>query len=238
MIKYNLVNSMIGNVYPFFLSNKINTDHSYYLYQVVSPKLSSDLIPYISLSKISERTKTNSSNEHYGSGIDIISACLGIGNKNKTKERAVSYLKSVLWKENPIIDLPEDYGFPLIEMESGNNIQKSIVIGLRDSLRWKNYRFQEGNFIDILWGTDTFMVFKIKEDKEKQEIWLEPIGLYNNMDPNMKNPLPVDLGSIEYPKERWSVSDKSKISELNRVLKKLDWESFSRKENKKEKVVR
>ena len=225
MIKYNLVNSLIGNIYPFFLSNnKLYTDPSYYLYKVISPCLSPDLVPYISLEKISEKTRIGSQNEYYGKNSDIISMCLG--NKEKTKERGVSYLKSILWRDNPIIDSPKDEdNFPLIEMENGNNIQKSIIIGLRDSLRWKNYKFQEGSYVDILWGQDTFMLFKFCGDKNKQELWIEPVGLYSNLDPGMKNPFSIDLNSVDYPKEKWNVGDKS---EINRVLKKLEWESFNR----------
>lgn len=229
MIKYNLVNSLIGNVYPFFLNNnKLSTDPSYYLYQVVSPKLSPDLIPYISLKKISEKTKLGSQAEYYGKGNDVISICLG--NKEKTRDKEVSYLKSLLWRENPIIDLPEDDEFPLIEMENGNNIQKAIIIGLRDSIRWKNYKFQEGYYVDILWGQNTFMLFKICGEKGKQEIWFEPFGLYSNLDPGMFNPLPVNLETIDYPKDRWNIGDKNKASEMNRSLKKLEWESFNKRD--------
>lgn len=230
MIKYNLTNSLIGNIYPFFLGNsKLTTsDASYYLYQVVSPKLSPDLIPYISLNKISEKTKIGAQGEFYGQGLDIISACLG--NRDKVREKAVSYLKSILWRENPVIDRAEGDNFPLIEMENGNNIQKSIIIGLRDSIRWKNYKFQEGNYIDILWGPDTFMLFKIiGGEKGKSEIGIEPVGLYKNLDPEMKNPLPIDLSSVDYPLDRWSISEKNKASEMNRVIKKLEWESFNRR---------
>lgn len=237
MIKYNLTNSLIGNVYPFFLNNtRLDVDGpSYYLYQVTTPGLSPDMIPYISLKKISERTRVGSPNEYYGKELDIIGMC--IGNKDKAKERAIPYLKSILWKENPIIDLPEGDGFPLIEMENGNNIQKAIIIGLRDSLRWKKYNFSAGFYIDILWGQNTFMLFKICGEKGKREIWIEPVGLYSNLDPNMSNPLPIDLANIDYPQDRWDISDKNKISELNRVIKKLEWESFSKGDLKLKKAI-
>lgn len=228
MIKYNLVNSFIGNVYPFFLSNnKLTMDPSYYLYQIVSPKLSPDLIPYISLEKISEKTKVGDSQEPYGQGSDIISACLGGRDKSKGKE--VSFVKNILWKDNPIID---DNGteFPLIEMENGNNIQKSIVIGLRDSIRWKTYKFQPGFFVDILWDTDKYMIFKFCGDK--QNIWMEPVGLYSNMDPGQKNPIQVDLMTIDYPSDKWSISDKNKASEINRVIKKMEWRALGERNNK------
>ena len=69
------------------------------------------------------------------------------------------------------------------------------------------------------------MLFKFCGDKNKQELWIEPVGLYSNLDPGMKNPFSIDLNSVDYPKEKWNVGDKS---EINRVLKKLEWESFNR----------
>lgn len=224
MIKYNLVNSMIGNVYPFFLSNsKMREDPSYYLYRIVSPSLSEDLIPYISLEKISEKTKVGNQSEFYGQDSDIISMCLG--NRDKVQEKSIEFLKSILWRDNPVIE-SNGVKFPLIKMENGNNIQKSIIIGLRDSIRWKNYKFQSGFYVDILWTADTFMLFRLHSSKD--EVWIEPVGLYKNTDPGMKSPIKIDLEKVDYPHEKWSTS-KGKISELNRALKKLEWESFNRK---------
>lgn len=219
MTKYNLINSMIGEVYPFFLSNS-NLEDSYYLYRIYSPKLSEDLIPYISLEKISEKTK----NEPYGHGTDILSICLG--SKKNIEVNSVKLLSELLKKESPEIK-GNNLEFPLIKLENGNNIQKSIIIGLRDLLRWKIYKFQPGRFVDILWTPNQFIVFEIKGgDKEEDEIYLEPKGVYNNMDLNLEKPLDIDLNTIDYPKTKWS--GKYKASEINRLLKKLEWESFNR----------
>lgn len=235
MIKYNVTNSMIGNIYPIFLSNnKLVEDPSYYLYRIVSPGLSPDLIPYISLEKISERTKIGNPKEFCDSQkkkairehLDVISMCLG--SREGLEEKAVEFLQGILWRDKPVIDdgFP---GFPLIEMENGNNIQKSVIIGLRDTMRWKYYKLYPGNYVDILWTAKTYAVFKLCGEKGKEEVWIEPVGLYSNTDPNMKNPLPVNLESLDYPTDRWSIT-KGKLSELNRALKKLEWESFNRKE--------
>lgn len=221
MLKYNLVNSMIGEVYPFFLNNQSPSD-SYYLYRIFSPKLSKDCIPYISLEKISEKTK----NEPYGHGSDILSICTG--SKKNIESKGIEYLNEyILKKECPVIE-KNGQEFPLIEMENGNGIQKSIIIGLRDSLRWKSYKFVSGRFVDILWTPKQFILFEIKEDKKNDSIWMEPVGVYNNIDANLTNPLNVDLSKIDYPKTCWS--GKTKASELNRVIKKLEWESFGRNE--------
>lgn len=218
MITYNIVNSMIGNVYPFYLSNQTLQD-SYYLYRIYSPKLSPNCIPYFSLEKISEKTK----NEPYGHGSDVISVLTG---KKKIEGKSVKFLiENYLKKENPVID-KNGLEFPLIEMENGNNLQKSVIIGLRDSIRWKFYKFNEGRFVDVLWTPSQFILFTVKEDSTKDSIWLEPVGVYNNMDVNMENPIEVDLSKIDYTKTIFS--GKNKASDLNRVLKKMEWESFNR----------
>lgn len=224
MIKYNLTNSMIGNYYPFFLSNEVLPD-AYYLYAISSPSLSPDVVPYLSLKKISEKTRPS---DYTGNDSDILATILGY--RKDIANRGVDLLKDVLRKDNPVID-KNGYGFPLIEMESGNNIQKSLIIGLRDSLRWKVYNFSPGCFVDILWTPTQFMLFRILGEKRKkdgeEEIWLEPVGLYNNTDVELKNPIsPLDLSKIDYPYDRWSGI--AKASTLNRALKKLEWESFSR----------
>lgn len=222
MVKYNLVNSMIGNVYPFFLSNLTPND-SYYLYRIYSPKLSDNYIPYISLEKISEKVK----NEPYGHGSDIFSILLG---KKKIESKSLNYLEELLKKENPVIK-GNELEFPFIEMENGNNLQKSIIIGLRDSIRWKLYKFTTGRFIDVLWTPSKFVLFEIKGDKKDnpETIWIEPVGIYSNDDVNLENPIEsINLESIDYPRMTWS--GKNKASDLNRILKKLEWESFNRKE--------
>ena len=231
MIKYNLFNSMIGNYYPFFLGNsRMMEDTNYYLYKIISPSLSEDLVPYISMEKISEKTRQNDPN---GNGLDVILACL-VNNKDKeiNVEKSVNFLKGILWKDNPIVD-SNGYKFPLIEMENGNNIQKSIVIGLRDSLRKKYYKYHSGSYIDVLWTPTTYVVFKInisasKDKEEKASI--HPVAIYKNTDVAMKNPLPEELiSTIDYPRESWEIHGKT-VSEFNQIIKKLEWASFNRKE--------
>lgn len=235
MIEYSLTNSMIGNIYPIFLNNnKLIEDPSYYLYRIISPSLSPDFIPYISLEKIGEKTKNGSNPKEFCDSpkkktiehLDVISMCLG--SREDLKDKAVPFLQNILWRDKPVIDnaFPK---FPLIEMENGNNIQKALIIGLRDALRWKTYKLHPGNYVDILWTASTYAVFRLCGEKGKPEVWIEPVGVYRNTDPGMKNPLPVDLNSLGYPTDKWS-SEKGKLSELNRGLKKLEWESFNREE--------
>lgn len=220
MIKFNLTNSMIGNRYPFFLNNQRLQD-SYYLYEICSPSLSPDCVPYLSLHKISERTRESG----LGSDSDILYHIVGARDNHK----ATDLMKDVLRKDNPVIDNAAGRKFPLIEMENGNNIQKSLIIGLRDSLRWKTYKFYPERFVDILWTPTQFMVFQIKGDPgrgDDVQVWIEPVALYQNDDTELKNPKTIDPKRIKYPLERWS--GKNKASEMNRALKKLEWESFGR----------
>lgn len=225
MIKLNLVNSMIGNYYPFFLSNEHLND-SYYLYRLISPSLNPECIPYLSLEKISEKTKNKQPN---GNNIDVLSICLG--NRKNLSERAAEMVSNIIKrneKVDVVVDKNKDGEFPLIEMEQTNNIQKALIIGLRDALRWKLYKFLPGNYIDVLWTPTKFIVFEIKGSEDN--LWIEPVGMYNNSDMNLTNPIKIDLSKIEYPTTK--VSGKNKASDLNRMIKTLEWSSFTRKEIK------
>ena len=218
MNKMNLSGSMLGYTYPFFLNNS-NLSTAYYQYDIYSPAISEDCIPYISLTKVNEKTKNNPS----GNDSDIISVCLG--SKKNIEEEATNYIADILKKEDVVIER-NGTGFPWIEMKEGLNVQRSVIISLRDSLRWKNYRFAADHYIDVLWTPTEFVVFKIcGNDKE---IWLEPQAVYKNSDVKLQNSLDVDLSKIEYPKEKFS-KESSKISEINRMIKKMEWNSFERK---------
>lgn len=224
MLKYCINNSMIGNCYPFFLSN-FNLSDSYYLYRIYSPSLSPDLIPYLSLEKINEKTK----NEPHEKGADIISVCLG--GKKASSSKARDFVFSLVKKENPTAVEENNNDFPLIEMIGSNVLQKTLIINLRDALRWRVYRFIPDRYIDVLWTPTKFLVFKIKGTKTEtgeEALYLEPVAMYNNMDVNLSNPLNIDLSKLDTPKEIFS--GKSKASDLNRYLKKLEWGSFDRRD--------
>lgn len=223
MIKLNLSGSMLGYICPFYLSNG-NLNSAYYQYEIYSPGLTQEdsseesCIPYISLTKISEKVK----NDPSGKDIDILTALVGTNKDDAWEHLLGEYLK----KENNIeIFNPGNGNFPYIVMQEGLNIQRSLIVNLRDSIRWKFYRFTPGRFIDILWTNDKFVVFKIEGNDT--ELWLKPVGMYNTSDVEMTNPLKVNLESIDYPKEKFS-KEAGKISELNRMIKRLEWGSFDR----------
>lgn len=221
MIKYCLINSMIGNYYPFFLSNADLKD-SFYLYRIVSPSLSDECVPYLTLEKVGEKNK----NDQPSKDIDVIAQIFN--SKKNVESKAVDYLVDLLKKEQqPVIEKNGDK-FPLIEMGMSNSIQKSVVVGLRDTLRWKFYRFYPGRFVDILWTPTKFVVFQIKGDDDK--LWLEPVGMYRNIDVSLQNPIKIDLTKLDIPNTE--VTGKNKASDLNRIIKSMEWGSFTRKEIK------
>ena len=100
-----------------------------------------------------------------------------------------------------------------------------LLVNLRDTLRWKNYRFYPNRFIDILWTPTEFVVFKICGDKDY--MWLEPSAAYKNTDVMLQEPLNVDLSTIDCSLYKWEKSS-IKASDLNRLIKKLEWLSFDR----------
>lgn len=216
---------MLGNVYPFFLNNK--NMKSYYLYEITTPSLSPNYIPYLSLKKVGERVRPGKEELMSEDG-DILLAVnkkLPEGNFEDISVDLVSeYFKK--FEDFPVIDA-NGLKFPLIEMQEGTNIQRSLIIGLRDSLRWSKYMFIPGHFVDILWTPTTFVKFEIKGDSS--DIWIEPVGVYKNTDLEMQNPLDVNLDTLDYPRQKWSRETK-KISIFNIDLKILEWKSFDRKE--------
>ena len=215
----NLTGTMIGYYFPFFLNNSRLSD-SYYLYQITTPALNEDLIPYLSMVKISEKTKPD---QPSGKGIDILSACLG--NKKNMPETGIDFLSNLLKKEDTKV-VGNSKEFPWITMVPGNNLQKTMIIGLRDSLRWKNYKFFPDRYVDLLWTVKDYIVLKICGD-QKGNLWFEHVGAYRNNDVNMENPIKVDWNRINYPREKFG--GPSKASDINRTLKRLEWNSFERR---------
>lgn len=210
-------NNLIGKVYPFFLDN--NKLSSYYLYQIISPKLSSDLIPFFTITKISERTEKG---EPYGSDDNIISV-INQNKKMSANDNRV-FVEDLLKKDVPYVE-PNEKNFPLIELESGINLQKSLIVSLRDLLRWNKYKFAEGKKIDVLVAPDKFLICNIRTNNDT--IWLEPENLYSVMDPNMSNPLDLSVNKISVSSITKKFSGKNRISELNRAIKRYEYNNVA-----------
>ena len=228
--KYNLTNSMLGNIYPFYLGNS-KFGENFYLYQITSPGLSESCIPYITLKKVGERSE-DPKFQFLGKDSDIISICRGGGN-NKSRAENIEkdnykFIMNILKKDEPLVDKNGDDNFPLIEMENGNNIQKSLIINIRDILRWKTYKFNPGNYIDILWTPDKFMLYKFSVSDDNKYLEMCPVGLYSNLDPGMTSPINLS-DVVSAPRYRWQLENNTKkYNEINYTIKKLEWESFTR----------
>jgi len=219
-------NNLLGRFYPFFLNNSDLKD-SHYLYQVYSPGLVRDLIPGVSLTKVSEGTSEKTKDLPTGSDLDIISVCIG---DKATEDIALKYCTGMTRvkkdDENKVIVVKgAKEHLPVIEISEDSNLpQKALVLGLRDALRWKNYRFAPGRFIDILWTPTEFVVFEICGDKT--HTWLESRAAYKTIDTGLKNPLDIDITTIKI-NEKWERS-KNIASEINHATKVLEWNSFTR----------
>lgn len=230
MKRPKLHNTMIGNVYPFFLNNQ-DLKSSYYLYQVVSPSYLSDNTPLISFAKVCEKTTPRDFSAVEKKGLSMYSCDILatlIKSRKNIKETAIQYLtESILGRSGESNEscptlYENGFDFPMFELDWNNSTTKAILIGLRDALRWSQYRFAIDTEIDLLLTPTKFGVFKIKG--EGDVIWLDLQGVYNNSDVGLQDPLDVDLSTIDYPKGKFS--GKSRASEMNRTLRQFEWKSF------------
>ncbi len=217
------LNNHLGNYYPFFLNNYSLTDQ-HYLYQLYSPGMSDNMNPYISMTKVSEKT-------HYGNPgkeNDILKVCTGKTQEGETKTSPIEYLEGIFKKEGVEIKA-NSKKFPMIEIKEGPEhesleIPRTLITNLRDSLRWRFYRFYPGRYLDILWTPKEFALYKIESDSEN--VWLEPQGLYENRDVMLSSPLEISYYKLQTYK--WS-KDSIKATDLNRFVKKLEWNAFDRR---------
>lgn len=213
------VDCMLGVGYPFFLNNS-NLKSSYYYYEIYSPGLSDGLTPYLSLQKTNERIVS----EPHGHGSDILAMCLGT--KKDITTAGTALVEDILSNRDTTV-IEKGREFPWFEMTEGSDLQKALIIGLRDALRWKLYRFQSGRQLDLLYSQTEYVVFNIWGDDGDNYFWFEPVGVYKLNDVEQKNPLNVKLHNLEYPKGNFERKP-GKISEINRMLKALEWKSFKR----------
>jgi len=235
--KERVYNTMIGYNYPFFLDNT-SLDY-WYLYRVVSPKMLPDYTPLMTLQKVCEKTRSNDF-----SAIDFrLNHCDVLATILKTRKmfegRGVKYLEKDIFgrQENESIKNAKvvgngPYDFPMYEFVSipGNSTTKSIIVALRDSLRWFTYKFVPGAFVDILLTPRKYGVFEIKGDEKEETLWLEPVAVYNNSDITRSNPLPVDLNRLNYPRDKFTGDKKKRNSDMNRAIRQSDWRSFENRE--------
>ena len=211
--------NLLGKQYTFFLSNYDLPNDSFFIYAITSPGMMKDLeTPLISLEKIGEKCKPG---QGFEQGRDILSYCLG--GKTNIDKRSIEWIKNLMRNEELFVSL-DGTNFPKVEMIPDRLVQKNLVCGLRDTIRWKYYRFFQGRKIDILWTPNEFVVFNIKGDDS--HIWFEPVGVYKNTDFRLEEPIPVDLDIINTRDLHW---EKGKISEINQTIRKIEFNSFDTK---------
>lgn len=231
MGRTRLHNTMIGRVYPFFLNN--TNLQSYYLYQVNTPGISSNEVPLLSLTKISEKTMNKGEycmreGDTKKYDLDVISTI--IHNRTNSFKKISDFMyRNILDRAEGVYgkaDLYYDLGnfkFPMWEVENNNNVTRAIIVGVRDQLRWSKYRFQEGCYVDVLVTPTKYAVFKLVGDNSDQ-LWLEPVGVYNNYDVDQKNNLTSSLSKLNYPKTKWS--GERRASDINRAIRMMEQKSF------------
>ena len=229
--------NFLGRIYPFIISNeKQISKASHYIYQFFSPGVNPKTqAPLISMVKVSERIRDVIPG---GKNVDIITLCSRVEDKDnpgkyKVKLLPQDYLMDLLTKKDDItVDFTINSGgekeFPVFEAndELGTSLQKMIIVLLRDTIRWKNYRFFPGRQVDILWTKDEYVLFDIIKTEETIEF--KPRAVYKNTDVGMITALDVDLSKIDCSELVWK-KDEYKASDVNRAIKKLEKNSFERK---------
>lgn len=235
--------SMIGEIYPFFLGNK-NETKSYYLYQVGSPEMLEDYTPLLTLSKVGERVPEKSA---FQATVDNMYSCDIIAymlkGRKEIETKAVEFLeKEILGrtdgnhdenrkrrrdrKEDSSVIYKNGLGFPLFEYDRIGNITRSIIVGLRDNLRWGSYRFFVGSTIDILTTRGNHSMFELVGDKN--QIKLKYLGTYSNNDPEHMYPVEntEQLARVVKDLTELTFTGDRKASEINRAIRQVEWRSF------------
>ena len=222
-----LTHNMIGRYFPFFLNNK-KLGSSYYIYQLVSPGMSPNGFPLITLKKVSERTLQENS-EPQGRGNDLVVMASGIQKPNKNTGKVLDWLRKGYDEFPEYINFKGDE-FPEFEMDPYNqNTQRNLVVLLRDAIRWNKQRFFDDRLIDVLWDSKHIITCQVKA--KDGSVSLVPQAMYDILDTNLKNPLSLpSLKTIPDILKGKVFKDigGGKCPGLCIALKRLEWESFDR----------
>lgn len=242
--------TMMGKEFTFFLGNE-QFGESYYSYQIYSPGLSDDHKLIVSLAKVTERVpvkevsdKNKKGEIHvsttlpHGKDVDLLSFLTGAIPAKWDAKKQLNYFKNLLNRGDEetievVAPINKNKDFPGIKADiydKYNNNQRTLIINLRDNLRWRFYSFEPGKKFDLLYSTTEFVVVELKEDANTKEYYLEPIAVYKNTDVDMKNPLKVDLDNLELSGLRWTTDKAKEKRNINKSLKIYESNSFTRKE--------
>ncbi len=228
MEKYGLTNSLIGRRFTFFLNNFKNKK-DYFLYEVYSPKLNEYCEPLVSLRKISENWYDKSEQKSSVDLIDKLNSRKPINDKSKWLQSAISngyvedydYVSPSDNSENtiPYINLAA------AEADEINNVQVRLVCELRDNLRWNNYRFRDGDKIDVLISPAKIALYTIKDEGDKISVVFD--NIYSTEDVNLATPLKSknDTASKLFSGKSWKKDGKG-ISDFNKFIKDLEYKAL------------
>ena len=220
-------NCMIGRYYPFFLTNGSSSGNQYYLYAIDSPSLSPNLLPYVSLRKMGEKTKVGSGFPG-GNGNDLLNILIKKDSQDFRyiiDRKAVNLVREILRPFDVRVE-KSSKNFPLIEFKGNTAVQRVLIATLRSLIRQKYYKVSPNRFLDIMLTKTEYGVFRIKGNNK--ELYLEPVGVYKMTDMERENPIQVNPENLNYPKGKFSVEDDWKISQtFDSVLKKIELDSFN-----------
>jgi len=228
-------NNLLYNYYPFFLDNKFGIGDVHYLYQLVSPSYNKKTCtPYFSLIKVSEKNTYFTPSLPLEKDSDILTVCKnGMESIRKNEKLDTNFDKAEFirdfFKEEAVIENGDTDKFPNIELteDPNNELQKSLIVGIRSYLRWKNYRLFVGKKVDILITKTEFIIAEVKSDD--QFIWLEPVAMYKNKDVGMIEPLDMSGFNVEGFKNFAKWKNDVKASDICKIINKVEFESFDRK---------
>lgn len=228
-------NNLLYNYYPFFLDNKFGVGDVHYLYQLVSPSYNKKTCtPYFSLIKVSEKNTYFTPSLPLEKDSDILTVCKnGMESIRKNEKLDTNFDKAEFirdfFKEEAVIENSDTDKFPNIELteDPNNELQKSLIVGIRSYLRWKNYRLFVGKKVDILITKTEFIIAEVKSDD--QFIWLEPVAMYKNKDVGMIEPLDMSGFNVEGFKNFAKWKNDVKASDICKIINKVEFESFDRK---------
>jgi len=212
--------TFIGNAYPFYIGNS-KLGSSWYVYQVYSPRLNEDLeTPMISLCKVSECTTEHQfcANEKGMCDLDLVATILR--SKKDITTNAPKFIKDTVSRIDESVEVvSREFEFPEIKLNP--LAVRTILLGLRDGIRWSTYRFVPGCKVDVISSPTQFTVFQIIG--EGDSVKLEPESTYDMKDYMMTSPKPVS-NNINYPKDRYSGSKRA--SDLNRNIRAMEWRNI------------
>lgn len=228
-------NNLLYNYYPFFLDNKFSIGDVHYLYQLVSPSYNKKTCtPYFSLIKVSEKNTYFTPSLPLEKDSDILTVCKnGMESIRKNEKLDTNFDKAEFirdfFKEEAVIENGDTDKFPNIELteDPNNELQKSLIVGIRSYLRWKNYRLFVGKKVDILITKTEFIIAEVKSDD--QFVWLEPVAMYKNKDVGMIEPLDMSGFNVEGFKNFAKWKNDVKVSDICKIINKVEFESFDRK---------